>query len=217
MKLAGKRICFLGDSITQGVGASSVETCYVSLFATKNPEAVVYNHGISGTRIAPQHLPSAHDLITGDFCARLEETASHADIICVFGGTNDHGHGNAPMGKLGDTTPETFYGALYTLTAGLIEKAPTARIVFFTPLHKEDEHRAAVRGDGAWKLCDYAKAIRENAEFFSCPVLDPWKVSGIQPRLPVSRAQFMPDGLHPNDAGHERLCKIINAFLTNLG
>ena len=32
MELKGKKIYFLGDSITEGVGASDTEHCYVSVF-----------------------------------------------------------------------------------------------------------------------------------------------------------------------------------------
>lgn len=32
MELKGKKIYFLGDSITEGVGASDAEHCYVSVF-----------------------------------------------------------------------------------------------------------------------------------------------------------------------------------------
>ncbi len=34
-----------------------------------------------------------------------------ADIIIVFGGTNDFGNGDAPFGEMSDRTPYTFYGA----------------------------------------------------------------------------------------------------------
>ena len=51
MELKGKKIYFLGDSITEGVGASDTEHCYVSVFG-KLSGAVVKNYGISATRIA---------------------------------------------------------------------------------------------------------------------------------------------------------------------
>lgn len=51
MDLEGKKVLFLGDSITEGVGASSKDTCYVSVFG-KISGAEVKNFGISGTRIA---------------------------------------------------------------------------------------------------------------------------------------------------------------------
>lgn len=35
-----------------------------------------------------------------------------ADIIIVFGGTNDFGNGDAPFGEMSDRTPYTFYGRI---------------------------------------------------------------------------------------------------------
>lgn len=53
MILKNKRVLFLGDSITEGVGVSSPEKCYVSVFG-KMSGAIVKNYGIGGTRIAKQ-------------------------------------------------------------------------------------------------------------------------------------------------------------------
>ena len=53
----GKVINFLGDSITQGVGASSKETNYVSQTKEILNLAAANNYGISATRIAPRKTP----------------------------------------------------------------------------------------------------------------------------------------------------------------
>ena len=53
MKLNGKKVYFLGDSITEGAGASSYEKSYVPVFAEISG-AEVKNYGLSGTRIARQ-------------------------------------------------------------------------------------------------------------------------------------------------------------------
>ena len=58
MDLKNKTVCFLGDSITEGAGASTEEKCFVSLFAKAHPEAKVFNFGIGRTRIAKQIKPS---------------------------------------------------------------------------------------------------------------------------------------------------------------
>ena len=52
MKLEGKKIVFLGDSITEGVGASCVEKRFSDVLVRKAGFTVSYNHGISGTRMA---------------------------------------------------------------------------------------------------------------------------------------------------------------------
>ena len=64
----------------------------------------------------------------------------NVDIVFVFGGTNDYGHGDAPFGKFEDRTMDTYCGALHYLMRGLIQKYPAAQIVFMTPLHREGEN-----------------------------------------------------------------------------
>ena len=218
MNLNGKTVCFLGDSITEGAGASIKNNCYVSLFKTAHPEATVHNFGIGGTRIARQTHPSESPRWDLDFVSRVPEMPEEADVICVFGGTNDFGRGDAPMGKFGDTENDTFYGALYALSLALINKYPTARIVFFTPLHRDykGESSVTVRTDGEWTLEDYVDAVRQNAAYFAFPVLDLHVMSGFQPHVPIIKELYTADGLHPNDRGYERLFRIVNKFIENL-
>ncbi|MBQ9098197.1 MAG: SGNH/GDSL hydrolase family protein [Clostridia bacterium] len=216
MQLTGKTVCFLGDSITEGAGASAKEKCFVSLFAAAHPEATVHNFGIGGTRIAKQTTPSENPRWDLDFVSRVPQMPDEADVICVFGGTNDFGHGDARFGHWGDKTNDTFWGALYTLSMDLINKYPTARIVFFTPLHRNTKLAPRDKGDGFWSLDDYAEAIRKNAAYFAFPVLDLRTQSGIQPQVPVLAEKFTKDGLHPNDAGYERLFRMVDHFIANL-
>lgn len=64
------KINFLGDSITEGVAASSPEKCYVELVADLlNCE--VRNYGISGTRFAKQQKPSSNPLFDEYFASRV--------------------------------------------------------------------------------------------------------------------------------------------------
>ena len=218
MELKNKKINVLGDSITEGSGASSTEKRFADLLA-KDTGAIVRNYGIGGTRYAKQATPSAaprHDL---DFCQRSTEMDPDADIIVVFGGTNDFGHGDAPIGTPDDRTKDTFYGGLHELYTSLIEKYPAAQIVILTPLHRCNEDNP--RGDGnkpedVGNLKFYTNIIREVAEWYSLPVLDLFASSGMQPRVPVIQEKYIPDGLHPNDAGNRILADKVIAFLKNL-
>ncbi len=217
MDLKGKKINFLGDSITEGSGASCKENCYVSLIE-KDTGAICRNYGIGGTRIARQQTPSnpIHDQYYG---SRVENMDPDADIVVVFGGTNDFGHGDASLGMFDDRTVDTFYGALHLLYTSLIEKYSDSKIIVITPLHRCAEDN--LRGDGS-KSRDYAtlKAyvdmIRKVAEYYSLPVLDLYKESGIQPKIPVIQEKYMPDGLHPNDAGYRILADKIIKYLESL-
>jgi len=98
----------------------------------------------------------------------------------------------------------------------LLHKYPSGKIVFFTPLHRAGEEIPHEKPDGGKILKDYVRAIKENAEYFSFPVLDLWSVSGIQPAVPGMRGLFMPDGLHPNDNGYRRIFEIVDTFIENL-
>jgi lysophospholipase L1-like esterase len=215
MILNGKKLNFLGDSITEGHGVSHPEKTYWGLIAAREG-ALCRGYGIGGTRIARQTKPSDEPRWDLDFCSRAVDMDTDADVVVVFGGTNDFGHGDAPLGRMTDRTPDTFYGAMHTLCTTLIERYPDAAIVFMTPLHRTNEDNP--RGDGnkpqdVGVLAEYVAIIREVAQFYSLPVLDLFAAGGIQPRVPVMQERFMPDGLHPNDAGHEIIAAKLTAFL----
>lgn len=218
MELKGSKINFLGDSITEGAGASRRENAYCMVIE-REYEAICQNYGIGGTRIARQKLPSIKPIYDKDFCSRVTEMDADADIVVVFGGTNDFGHGDAPLGNMSDRTPDTFYGALHTLYTSLIEKFPESPIVVVTPLHRHDEDNP--RGEGnkphdVGTLKTYVEIIREVAECYSLPVLDLYKESGLQPKVPIINQKYFVDGLHPNDEGHKILARKIANFLQML-
>ncbi len=216
MDIKGLKINFLGDSITYGSGASILDNNFVNLVAREG--AICRNYGIGGTRIAFQKDKNGdHDY--NDFNSRFDQMESDADIIFVFGGTNDYGHGNAPMGSFADRTPDTFYGALHSLYMGLITKYVNSKIVIITPLHRRDEN--VVRTDAFGReyihtLKPFVDAIREVAEYYSLPILDLFATSGLQPVVDAVNQKYFVDGLHPNDNGYRVIAdKIIN-FINNI-
>ena len=216
MKLKGMTINFLGDSITQGVGVSEDSKRYFELIKNEYGLAAVNGYGISGTRLARQAVPSNEPSFDRFFASRVDEMKEDADAVVVFGGTNDFGHGDAPLGEFSDRTPDTFYGACHDLYTRLIEKYPGKPIVIMTPLHRAEEDEARVKHGVSVTLKTYVDIIREVAEYYSLPVCDMFKASGLQPRVPVIAEKFVPDGLHPNDAGHEIIAARLGAFLANL-
>ena len=219
MELKGTVVNFLGDSITEGVGASCIENRYTDVFA-RLYGVKVNNYGISGSRIARQRINTG-ERHERDFCMRMEEMDESADAVVVFGGTNDFGHGDAPIGTFADRTPETFYGACHYLMSGLMERYCGKPILFLSPLHrlKEDDPE----GDGTHRklevraaLKEYRSILMEVAEYYAIPVLDLWSTSGMQPCHPVSRERLMPDGLHPSDEGHAILARRVGEALSLL-
>ena len=217
MELTGKKINFLGDSITEGAGASSPEICYVADMHRLYNLAAARNYGIGGTRIAPQKEVSAEPVWDQDFLGRYAKMDDDADFVVVFGGTNDFGHGLAPFGQVGDTTPDTFCGACDTLYKGLKAKYPRAKLAVITPTPRSKA--ASPKGEGnkpaGHVLADYVDAIKQIAATNGLPVLDLFHPH------PVGKSEAFPpeifvDGLHPSDAGHAVLAKLIGEFLQTL-
>ena len=220
MKLAGLKINFLGDSITEAHGASSTNMAFHQVLKKNAGLAEARNYGIGGTRIARQRTPSQNERWDLYFIPRVAEMAPDADAIVVFGGTNDFGHGDAPLGTFDDRTPDTFYGACHLLMTALLERYPESRIVFMTPLHRLNEDRPTADGAPSAVPTDhletYVNAITEVAAYYALPVLDLFRCSGIQPNVPIIREMYCPDGLHPNDRGHALLASLLQGFLEKL-
>ena len=222
MKLEGLKINFLGDSITQGVGADSEKTVYHAVLKREANLKEAKNYGISATRIAVQkgtpQRPKDDYVDVNSFCERFEQMDDDADIVVVFGGTNDYGHGDAPLGEFSDRTPDTFYGACHYLFSGLIKKYIGKPVIIMTPLHRTNE--MVNTGDSkkipGGTLRDYVNIIREVAEYYSLPVLDLYATSGLQPEIDEIRENYIPDGLHPNDKGYAIIAHKLKRFLEAL-
>ena len=218
MDLQGKRIAFLGDSITEGAGTSSIEHVYWKV-VEKETGAQCFGYGIGGTRIAPQRTKSAEEVWDKYFGSRVDEMIPDADVVVVFGGTNDFGHGDAALGHMEDRTLDTFYGSMHALMVQLIEKYPAAQLVVMTPLHRlsedeDDYHETGSPRQG--KLIRYVDAVCEVAAYYGVPVVDLYRTCSIQPKVPVMMELYMPDGLHPNDAGNVLVAKRLLSVLKAL-
>ncbi len=138
MEVKGLTVNFLGDSITEGVGVSAPERLYHALLKEELQLKEARNYGIRGTRFALQkgtpERPKDDYMDVNSFSERFA-SMDDADLVVVFGGTNDYGHGDAPLGSFSDRTPDTFYGACHYLFSGLIKKYLGKPIVIMTPLH----------------------------------------------------------------------------------
>lgn len=222
MNLKGLKINFIGDSITEGVGASCPENVYHAVLKREAGLSEARNYGISATRIAIQKgsewRPKDNYVDVNSFCERFDKMDDDADAVVVFGGTNDFGHGDAPLGCFDDRTPDTFYGACHYLFSGLIRKYLGKPVVIMTPMHRGNEN---ANGGGSKKgdygdLKTYVNVIREVAEFYSLPVLDLYATCGLQPVIPEIREKYMPDGLHPSDEGNAVIAHMLMKFFERL-
>jgi len=205
------RILFLGDSITEGVGASAPETNYVSLVGKRTGHEVI-NYGVSGTRIARQKHVSASTRWDFDFRLRLTIMPDEADRVYIFGGTNDFGHGNLHLGKVGERVENTFVGGLYLLIDALIEKYGKEKLCFLLPLRRYDENPQRCKGEYADELgaplSEYIECMRAILSEYGIEYIDLYKNGFPKPEVNTGD-EYTVDGLHPNDHGYEFLANII--------
>ena len=210
MQLEGKIINFLGDSITQGVGTTSCENTFHYLIKKKYNVKYAYNCGVGGTRIARHTVPSMDAIYDLYFELRAETMDKNADLIVVFGGTNDYGHGDALFGDVDSDDICTFCGAVNSLISKLERDFPKAEIVFMTPLHRIGEEVPS-KPEGKI-LEDYVNAIRTICKKRGIALIDLFEMNPLDPNDKV----LVPDGLHPSDAGHKIMAEVIGEELIKI-
>lgn len=204
----GKKGAALGDSMTEGAGATHPWTYY---FANKIG-CTMQNIGQAGSRISSAYTDSSDT--TTPFTERYTQINNDTDFIIVIGGTNDFGLGNVadgtgvPLGSLGDTTDTTFYGSVYYLIQKIRESYPNAELFFGTPMHRSNESHTA----NDTTLLQFVDAIREVCEMLSVPLIDLYKMSGICAK---TKQNLFSDTIHLNDKGYEQEANVIAGFLNN--
>lgn len=201
----------LGDSITWGYipdSGSRMPNPYPSIIKNLLGLSECRNYGISGSTLAVN---------SGNYdpmCIRYANMDDDADIVLVFGGTNDYGRAiyTPDLGSISDTVNTSVYGALNILCDGLITKYPKALIFLCTPLKRAD--KTAANG-GGYTLEDVAEAIRNIGKKYGMPVLDLNYEGGFYISNATFRAQYGGnDKLHPNQAfNNDHLAPMIARFI----
>lgn len=203
----GKKAAFVGDSITYGVHTTKK---YYDLLNAEIGFSSVYADGVEGSGYSTAGSGGHTPIVD-----RTANIPTDCDLVVVFAGTNDFGHG-APLGTIADNTDVSFYGAMIKTITDIITAIPSARLVIMTPLHRTgttymSEDDTNTQG---LVLADYVEAEKKVAELYSIPVIDLWSISGLAPRIPIIKTTYMSDGLHPDTAGHillaERILPILN-------
>lgn len=201
-RLFNKVMNCLGDSITEENGTASVKY-YQHIFGNNYMKAVNI-YGYSGRCIQKKNSSDTD-------CMSIMYTTmtNDADIVTVFGGTNDFHLAEGGLGSIGDLTTTTFYGALDVLIKGLTTKYPTATILFITPLQ-----RTAGGSYGDRNIKDYANAVVQMCAKYSIPCLDVFHGGGFNPA--IQGTTYCDDGLHPKNNYHKLLGGKISAFINTL-
>ena len=164
MELKGKTIAILGDSLTNsGHGASCKEKTYPQLLMKNCEFAKFLDYGEGGTRIAAPVGIERDNRRERCFAYRVDEMDENADVVLVFGGTNDYGWEVTPLGTFKDRDETTFYGALHVIMEKLSKKYVGKQIVVMTPTHRLSETREGDVPD----FRDYVYAMKEVASYLT--------------------------------------------------
>lgn len=200
------KINFLGDSITEGALATCEENTYVSLVGQMT-NSIVRNYGIGGSRIAESLVPSEDPRWDRYFGSRVDEMNHDADLVFVFGGTNDFGHHVVEFGKPGDKTPKTFYGGVDYLVNKLLDHYKKEQIVFIVPLYRIEEFNEEFE----IPLSKYREVLVEIVKSYGIKILDIKDIIGKPFDNPL-----IGDGLHPTDLGHRKIAELICDYISKI-
>ncbi len=225
---AGKKVAYLGDSITDP-GTLKGATIYWG-FLEQWLNITPYVYGVGGHQWS--HIPGQMDRLT-------KERGDDFDAIIIFIGTNDF-NASIPIGewfteekaivnvdgvmvkrkrRVTSFDPDTYKGRINIALDGLKKRYPTKQIVLMTPIHRgpatfgEDNIQPTEdfqNGCGEY-LDAYIDAIKEASGIWSVPVIDTYSLCGLYPAHKEQEI-YVPGGndwLHPNEKGHERLAKCL--------
>ena len=236
LNLAGKKVVFFGDSITE-MGY------YVDAFQYLTGCSVV-NRGASGTCITKTEgrgyddsLSERIDLPPSDAVGHKLGLPENADLVILFAGVNDWGQRDAWKINLGTMEAEidktNFTGATRYVCSKLREKYPKTPIVVLSMLHvyhpesfknwAEIQYNNGQFGGGFSYIKDeegntmdvWRNRVREVAKFYGIAFVDITHC-GFTPFLQSDNEAFMPDGLHPSKEGGEILAQYIISQLKSL-
>lgn len=121
----------------------------------------------------------------------------------------------------------TFTGNINRVLSYLKHNYPDKQIIILTPIHRAfakfgdknvqpDENYA--NGQGLY-IESYINTLREAADLWSIPVIDLYRESGLFPLEERHDRYFHhseTDRLHPNDNGHYRIARTIQAKLNSI-
>lgn len=226
----GKRVAFLGDSITDKKRVGTTKCYWEYLSELLGLQPLVY--GINGNQWNGV-LKQAEKL--------LEEQGDSIDAILIFAGTNDYNAGipigewyvesevetevaGPQMEKRKHREPvmsnDTFKGRINKVMDYLKTNFPTKQVILMTPVHRAQARFSDknIQPDEMFPnkigvyVEEYVKTIKEAGNVWAVPVIDLNSISGLYPLNDSHIGYFHKadtDRLHPNAEGHWRMAKAI--------
>lgn len=206
--LAGKKVMFFGDSITEDPARYRNNllnnTGMVQIESFAIPQATLLNN--ASTVMDGNPSQGSNNTIPNQVKKMLLGTYGTPDIVIVSGGINDSMTGftfsesqftdNGAIVPLGSVDLTTASGAMRYIYQSIISVYPNAQIFFATPL------QAALPREYS-DIQTKRNVIVQNAERLSASVIDAFAKSGINSLYETygEDGKYLVDGLHPNSAG----------------
>lgn len=205
-----RKIIAAGDSITYGskqAGSGYADMTDGVSYMTMACECLGYeldNYSISSSTLG---LKSDGSNPHEAFIERYMDMDDNADLVYIAMGTNDWFY-QYDLGAMSDRVKTTFYGALHLLCQGLKDKYPSIPIIFATPIKRYIIRSGSPAGHlnlKSQELNLWRNAIKEVCEYHSIPVVDMYAESYLNSWEESERDKYIPDGTHPNGAGHGKM------------
>ena len=243
---AGKKVAFLGDSITTERQWIDLKQRIFWQYLAEDLGLEPHPYAVSGYQ---------WDRVYKAAQKLKDEMGGDVDAILIFAGTNDYMNG-IPLGEWYDEVNEdvvlkgknlnlprrhfkkdmnTFKGRINTVMDFLKTNFPDQQIVIMTPIHRGYAHLGGtnIQPEESFpnalghRFEEYIAALREAADIWSVPLIDLYREGGLYPMNasyakyfrrggPASAENPHPDNLHPNSEGHRRLAKVIAARLLTM-
>ncbi|UXU56807.1 phage tail protein [Staphylococcus agnetis] len=188
-----KSIGTIGDSVAKGSKAKENFTQMLG----KKLKVKYTNLSVSGATMSTARDNSIYD----------QATKVTGDLIIVQG-TDDDWIANVEIGT-NKADVKTFYGAFCSAIEVIKKNNPNSRILVMTATRQCAMDGNTIRRKDTEKntlglnLEDYVNAQVIACNELNIPVFDAYHSSYFKPYSPAYRKASMPDGLHPNEKGHE--------------
>ena len=198
--IKNKKWACIGDSITEENGRTTKH--YHDYIATSTGVNVV-NLGYSGTGYTKDYYDNKK------IPDRLDEIPSDSDFITILAGVNDCGGNGATtdLGTINDTDATTFYGGINLTVSRIFEKYPNIPLGIISPLPG---------GNNVSALQDRVNALEIVCKKNYIPFLNLFNTCGFRLNNDTWKANYLPDGLHPNEKGHALITNSILQFIEKL-